>query len=315
MADQPINPVVRLTKEEASRIISAWLGEETVVTRLRRLTGGCVHTVLEAQFAGERPPVILKVSHKLGDASIRTEHDVLQYFRWHTDFRVPEPYACDLSGDAVPYSWLTMERLKGRHLGDERVKLAGADHARIQQSLGHAVGRLHTHVREEGFGHCLGDTVDASWPIYFQQRVRKEQLGAWATGLMNDGDRAACDRLIDAIPLHLARETRPTLVHGDIWATNIMVAGEPGGMDITGFLDPGGLFADPEYELAYLQIWHTAGDGFFGAYAEHQAVAEGYELRRLFYWLNTLLLHVRAFKTAYYAQAATDLIRRLASAV
>ncbi|MBM3476932.1 MAG: hypothetical protein FJX75_26985 [Armatimonadetes bacterium] len=38
-------------------------------------------------------------------------------------------------------------------------------------------------------------------------------------------------------------------------------------------------------------------------------------LRRLFYWLNTLLLHVRAFKTTYYAQAATDLIRRLAAAV
>jgi len=315
MADHPINPVVRLTKEEASRIVSAWLGEDRVVTRLWRLTGGCVHTVLEAGIDGEEWPVILKVSHEPHESSIQTEYDVLRYFRRHTEFRVPEPYACDLSGEVVPYSWLIMERLEGTHLGDDRVGLAPNDEARVQLHLANAVGRLHAHTRDSGFGHCLSRERAVSWPAWFQERTLAEQRAAWETGLMDEDDRAACDRAIEAIPTRLARRVRPTLVHGDLWATNIMVAGRLGRRDVSGFLDPGGLFADPEYELAYLQIWRTVGELFLTAYADHQPLAEGYDTRRLFYWLHTLLLHVRAFKTMYYAQAATDLIRRLATAV
>jgi fructosamine-3-kinase len=315
VADKPINPIVKLTKDEASRIVSAWLGEERVVTRVTRLTGGCVHTVLEAEFGGDESPIVLKVSHNPHDPSIQAEHDVLRYFRRHTEFPVPEPYACDVSGEVVPYSWLIMERLEGGHLGDAGAKLSFEDETRIQLTMGDAVGRLHSHTSDGGFGHCLSDQREASWPRYFQQRIRAEQQGAWGTGLMDDRDRPACDRIIDAIPQRLSRDTLPTLVHGDIWATNIMVTGEPGEKRLSGFLDPGGLFADPEYELAYLQIWRTADDRFFTAYADHQPVAEGYDLRRLFYWLNTLLLHVRAFRTDYYAQAATDLIRRLSAAL
>jgi len=315
MADEPINPVVKLTREEASRIVSAWLGEERVVTRLRRLTGGCVHTVFEVHFEGDESPVVLKVSHRVQDLSISTECEVLRYFRRHTEFPVPEPHACDLSGEIVPYSWLAMERLEGSHLGDARTELTVEDQARLQLELGHAVGLLHTHTREAGYGHCWAEGSASSWPAHFQGWVSEEQEAAWATGLMDDGDRAGCDAIIEAIPRFLQRDVIPTLVHGDIWATNIMVAGQPGQTRLSGFLDPGGLFADPEYELAYLQIWHTVDDSFFLAYSDHQEVADGYESRRLFYWLNTLLLHVRAFRTDYYAQAATDLIRRLAAVV
>jgi fructosamine-3-kinase len=315
VADKPINPIVRLTTDEAARIVSAWLGEERAVKRVTRLTGGCVHTVLEAEFEGDESPVVLKVSHQPHDPSIQAEHDVLGYFRRHTEFPVPEPYACDVSGELVPYSWLVMERLQGRHLADAGGGLSLADETRLQRSLGDAVGRLHGHTSDAGFGHCLLEQREASWPTYFGQRIVAEQQGAWETGLMEDGDRPACDRIVEAIPARLARDAAPTLVHGDIWATNIMVAGEPGEKRLSGFLDPGGLFADPEYELAYLQIWRTADERFFTAYAHHRPVEEGYEFRRLFYWLSTLLLHVRAFKTGYYAHAATDLIRRLSAAL
>jgi fructosamine-3-kinase len=315
VADKPINPIVKLTAHEAAQIVSAGLGEERVVKRVARLTGGCVHTVLEAEFEGDESPVVLKVSHRPQDLSIQAEHDVLRYFRRHTEFPVPEPYACDVSGERVPYSWLVMERLAGTHLGDAGGRLSLGDETRVQLSLGDAVGRLHGHTSDRGFGHCLSEQREASWPAYFRQRILAEQQDAWETGLMEDDDRAACDRIIEAIPARLARDVAPTLVHGDIWATNIMVAGEPGEKRLSGFLDPGGLFADLEYELAYLQIWRTVDERFFTAYAEHQPVEEGYEFRRLFYWLNTLLLHVRAFRTGYYAQAATDLIHRLSAAL
>lgn len=315
MADKPINPVVELSHEEAASILRAWLGEERPVSAVERLTGGCVHTVLAVEFEGEESPVIFKVAHRVGEGSIQGEHDVLRYFRRNTNFPVPEPYACDLSGEVVPYSWLIMARLEGKHLGDAQPRMTPVDSVRLQLLMGESVGLLHSHTRETGFGRALEETGTESWTDWFTSLIRRHQDGARATGLMDNDDLEACERVIGAMPTYLDRPATPTLVHGDIWATNIMVAGDPGSMHLSGFLDPGGLYADPEYELAYLQIWRTVSEAFFEAYAAHHDVAEGYEFRRLFYWLNTLLQHVRAFKTDYYAQAASQLVRRLAAAL
>ncbi|HJN18366.1 MAG TPA: fructosamine kinase family protein [Armatimonadota bacterium] len=212
--------------------------------------------------------------------------------------------------EPVPYSWLIMERIEGNHIGDAQARMTEINMDRIQVEMGQHVGLLHAHTREAGFGPLVGEASD-TWPEHFQRQIASEMRDAWATGLMRDGDRAACERIVESIPDQLKRDVKPSLVHGDIWATNIMIGGGLGEMGISGFLDPGGIFADPEYELAYLEIWHTVTPHFFEAYSAHHQITEGYELRRMFYWLNTLLLHVRAFKTDHYASAATDLVRRL----
>ena len=315
MADKPINPIVDLSPDEASKILAHWLGEERKVHSVQRLTGGCVYTVVEITFEGDESPVVLKLCHRSAERGIAAEHEVLRHFRRHTDFPVPEPLACDVSGDVVPYSWLAMERIDGRNLGDAGGSLSEMDMLRLQLLMGNAVGRLHTHTRGAGFGRLVDEEPAPSWPTYFQGKIASEMRASWETGLMASEDLGPCERLVERIPELLARDTAPTLVHGDIWATNIMVAGEDDNLELSGFLDPGGLFADPEYELAYLEIWRTVDERFFDAYTNHHEVAEGYELRRLFYWLNTLLLHVRAFKTDDYASSATDLVRRLAQAL
>jgi len=314
MADRAINPVVDLSREEAARILAAWLGEERRVVGLRRMTGGCVHTVLEVEFEGEGSPVVFKVAHRVHEASIQAEHDVLRYFRAHTEFPVPKPYACDTTGEVVPYSWLIMERLEGGHLGEAR--MLPEDEDRIQRAMGEAVGRLHEHTRAAGFGHLVGEERPAEpWPAYFGHLLASNYRDARDTGLMAGGDRRLCERVMEVAPAALARAVTPTLVHGDIWATNIMVGGEPRRMQLTGFLDPGGIFADPEYELAYLEVWQTVDRRFFEVYAKRHRVDDGYGLRRMFYWLNTLLLHVWCFRTEHYASAAAGLIRRLAAVV
>ncbi len=311
MPDEPLNPLVPLTEAEAARILAAWLGETRRVRRLRRLTGGCVHTVLEAEFEGPESPVVLKVAHRVEEESIRAEHEVLRYFRAHTGFPVPEPHACDITGDLAPYSWLIMERLPGVHLGEAR--MLPEDEARIQRAMGEAVAGLHDHTRDAGFGHLVyDDEPHPSWPDYFTELLASNYRDACDTGLVAPDDLRLCERVVASTPAHLVRTAVPTLVHGDLWATNIMVAGEPGSMRLTGFLDPGGLFADPEYELAYLEIWHTIDERFFEAYTRRHPLAPGYEHRRLFYWLNTLLLHVWCFRAEHYARATTDLTRRLA---
>ena len=113
------------------------------------------------------------------------------------------------------------------------------------------------------------------------------------------------------LPL-LDTEATPILTHGDIWATNIIVSPTDGSWSLQGFVDPGGLYAHPEYELAYLDIWHTVGSTFHEMYQHYHTVEPGYELRRLFYWLHTLLIHVRAFNTDYYRTATLQLAEQMA---
>ncbi len=38
---------------------------------------------------------------------------------------------------------------------------------------------------------------------------------------------------------------------------------------------------------------------------------EGYQVRRLFYWLNTLLIHVHYLKDQHYVSATDDLAKQL----
>ena len=62
---------------------------------------------------------------------------------------------------------------------------------------------------------------------------------------------------------------------------------------LSGLLDPVGLqYADVELELAYLEAFDTVGEAFFGTYTAARPLRQGYDYRRLFYWLHTYMVHV-----------------------
>lgn len=94
----------------------------------------------------------------------------------------------------------------------------------------------------------------------------------------------------------LTEPPRPSLIHGDMWGGNVLVANGR----ITGFIDPALYFADPEIELAFSTLFSTFGDAFFSRYNEHRPIAPGFfEQRRDLYNLYPLLVHVRLFGGSY----------------
>ena len=64
----------------------------------------------------------------------------------------------------------------------------------------------------------------------------------------------------------------------------------------------GARYADIEDELAYMESWGTVTPEFFARYCAGQRVRDGYEFRRLFYWLATYMLHVWLFGDEHYRQ-------------
>ncbi len=103
---------------------------------------------------------------------------------------------------------------------------------------------------------------------------------------------AFCDRLDD----WLAEPERPSLIHGDVWTTNVLAVSDR----ITGFIDPAIYFAHPEIELAFTTLFGTFGEPFFKRYQELRPIPPGFfEERRDIYNLYPLLVHVRLFGGSY----------------
>ncbi|NQT20427.1 MAG: fructosamine kinase family protein [Planctomycetes bacterium] len=309
MADTPLNPPVQITTQHAQKILGEWLGEAASVVALTPLIGGCCNTVVEIRFDHPRSPVVIKAAHQPQE-HLQREHATLRFFQKNTTFPLPHPYRVDISCEAVPFSYLLMQRLPGMNLGDASRWMTPADRLHLERQIAKAVSDLHTHTGPH-FGSIHETSQHARWKDHFAADVQEEYDENCRLGLVSRRSLDRVAELLDHFDEIFDAPGQPTLVHGDIWATNIIVGGEPGAASLSGFVDGGGSYRHAESELAYLEIWQTVGSEFFEIYHRVHPPLAGYPRRRLIYWLDTLLLHVRCFKTHNYIRAAEQIIERL----
>ncbi len=96
-----------------------------------------------------------------------------------------------------------------------------------------------------------------------------------------------CDHLED----YIVEPTYPALLHGDIWGGNVIAAGGR----VAAFIDPAIYYGHPEYDLAFMTMFGTAGRAFFEAYAalRPEFDAEGFfDVRRDVLLIYPHLTHV-----------------------
>jgi fructosamine-3-kinase len=287
---------VQFSTAQAEAVLAGWLGPRARCTGLDRLHGGMVNSVWRLAFDREPFEAVIKV-RPTGDRALEVEAGALRYLRGHTRFPCPDVYHEDSSGRDVPFAYLLMEALPGVLLGSG--PLGPGDRRTIERELAEALLELHSHTRDT-FGDLDARPGERQWAQVFVPRLahmRAEMAGRLPAEVLRDVDRA----LEEAEPT-LRRQGRPALVHGDIWAGNILVRSTDTGWHLVGVVDPGAQYADVEYELAYLQVFGTAGDAFFDVYTARSPLRPGYELRRLYYWLNTYMIHVWYFGDAHYRE-------------
>ena len=289
---------VSVDTASATAIVRAVLRRPLNVTATRPLHGGMVNAVYEWATDGEPARIVAKLSSKTGNV-FEHECGMLRWYRQHTRFPVPEPYGCLADERVFRGSVLLMQRMPGCNLAEAQLTRAGMRH--FQHDLAGHVASLHEH-RSDTYGSALVAQLSklryARWLDWFAPKL--EYNYQTARPRLSPRARDVTARLLARLDDWLPECHSPTLVHGDLWATNIIVDDNDADPPvITAFVDGAALYCDPEYELAYLRVFHTANSDFFDRYCEHHALREGFERRCRVYWLNTLLLHVWHFGMEY----------------
>jgi fructosamine-3-kinase len=264
------------------------------VVRSRTLTGGLMGEVVRMEFA-RRDPVVVKSSPVDGHLTI--EARMLRHLA--STGAIPVPDVLHAVDDL-----LVLELIEGVHLQPAAEPHCGA-----------LLATLHT-VTEDAFGFG-GQTLNGrvvlespwtdSWvDFYARHRLRFSLELADRHAPLPADMRAAVEAVLARIDSLLREPPRPALLHGDLWAANVLSVANR----VTAFLDPSACYGDPEIELAYVDAWQSFGMGFWEAYtAIHRIDDEFFRVRRHVYALYPLLMHVYYFGERFLPKLAETLAR------
>jgi len=235
-----------------------------------RVSGGNINQARRLQTAsGAR--FILKQSS--ADAPVRLfecEADGLRILR-EAGMRTPEVYA-------VGEHYLLME-----DLGEQTSEPDW-------ETFGRAVARQHQHTGDRfGFAYdnFLGPLPQInSWSedghaFFGQRRVLRYLTEPMCAQVMTPDDRHGLERLVKRLP-ELVPTQPPSLLHGDLWHTNMLADshGQPS------LIDPAVYYGWPEAELSMTRQYGRVPPLFFDAYLEVNPLAAGW-------WERLELLMIR----------------------
>ncbi|GAA4839656.1 hypothetical protein GCM10023221_16630 [Luteimicrobium xylanilyticum] len=135
--------------------------------------------------------------------------------------------------------------------------LDAATTARVQREVGAALARLHR-ATGTAFGYPAPEAglARTTWPDAFAAMIEAvlDDAARWGIEVPSFAVREAAVRGEPA----LARITTPRLVHGDLWAGNVLV--DPATCTVTGLIDgERALFGDPLFDLMAADPFGTGG--------------------------------------------------------
>ena len=267
---------------------------------LRRLGQSAFCETWEARQGALR--LFVKSAARQGAGALRAEADGLRAIAATDCIRVPAVHAlADLPGGgaALALEWLEF-----------RTPDAG-----FGARFGRALAALHGRpcpLEPAGFGwrsdNYVGATPQRNTPLQPAGRPgwiafwSRSRLCAMRERLPQDADelRDAVNAVVERLPTFFTDgvQPRPALIHGDLWQGNWDML--PDGTPV--IFDPAVSCSDPEAEIAMMELFGSAPEGFRDAYEAEGGRWPTPERLRL-YQLYHLLNHVVLFGGGYAAQA------------
>ncbi len=190
-----------------------------------------------------------------------------------------------------------------------------ADSERMAERLGHGLAALHRCTAEmhgldrDNYIGALPqpNTPSASWTAFYREwRIGAQMEIARREGMLPRTREAALVRLQNRLDTLLDDAAMPpSLLHGDLWGGNYMVAA--GGEPV--LIDPAVYYGHREVDLAMTQLFGGFPARFYAAYHEAYPLDPGYDDRRALYQLYYVLVHMNLFGGGYAGQV-DSIVRR-----
>jgi fructosamine-3-kinase len=282
----------------SERFLAEWIEEHLgeLLRSARPMGGGCIGEVYRVDL-GDGTTLVAKVDRE-GASHLEREAYMLRCLSAQSDLPVPEVY----HGSET---LLLMEFVEGSSRfseGAERhaAELLSALHGTTAGAYGHECDTLIGSLDQP-------NPWTQSWVEFFREhRLLYLARVAHEAGRLPAEDLERVERLAERLDDYLEEPERPSLIHGDVWSTNVLAKGDR----ITAFLDPAIYHADPEIELAFISLFNSFGDAFFERYEEIRGMRPGFfEARRDLYNLYPLLAHVYFFGGGYLGSVRNNLRR------
>jgi fructosamine-3-kinase len=263
--------------------------------RVSPLSGGCIGDVSLAEMPdGSR--MVVKSAGASGTLDL--EGWMLRYLAERS--RLPVPRVIHAEPTLLVMEFVEgesrFERDAERHAAELLAELHEITSERYGLERDTLIGGLHQ-----------PNSTTVSWVEFFrEQRLLFMAQEASDAGRLPARVLDRVRRLADKLSDLIGEPAPPSLIHGDVWTTNVLARDGR----ITAFLDPAVYYADREIELAFITLFGTFGRAFFERYAERRPIRAGFfETRRDLYNLYPLLVHVRLFGGGYVPQVEGILSR------
>jgi len=178
--------------------------------------------------------------------------------------------------------------------------------------LGHQLGALHQLPVSDVFGWATDNFIGnlpqsnktrTTWSeFYVQERLVPQIRLAQKSQKLSASEIPSEERLIKACE-KLLPKTKPSLLHGDLWSGNYLIA-----QDGTPYLiDPATYFGHHEVDIAMTRLFGGFDSTFYNAYAEYFPEIGGEKERTDIYQLYYLLVHLNLFGGSYKASVSNIL--------
>lgn len=140
------------------------------------------------------------------------------------------------------------------------------------------------------------NTWEQSWPRFFRaHRLEPQVRMAREQGRWQDDWSAPLEALYRRLPDLLPEDPPASILHGDLWSGNFMVAA----VGTAVLIDPAAYYGHREADLAMSELFGGFDERFYDAYAAAWPLESGYETRREIYNLYHLINHLNHFGGGY----------------
>lgn len=249
------------------------------------MDGGLVGKVYRVDFLDGTTMV---AKHNPGaDAHLEIEAEMLRNLRTPDVIRVPDVYF--ESRHLLVQEFIVGEHLEPAAREDACRKLAALHEVTLPKA-GLGCTTLN------GWIEIPSPWTD-SWIEFFRDhRLRFAADAALAGGNLSVQHWERAQLLALRLGDLLVEPNRCSLLHGDVWAANVLSIDT----DVSGFIDPSTCYGDPEFELAYMSLFGGFDDHTLTSYAKLRPLAaEFWSTRRYVYACYPALMHVLYFGDRY----------------